>query len=350
MALLAEWKHWIHRESARAAIFGGSRLRFYLVADYIRSRRDPLRPPRPRMIQLEPAGICNLRCYMCLRTGQAESNGEMGFDTFEEIMRAGFDYRHFTLLYGQGEPLLCKDLFRMIRFERERGNYVVTVTNGTLLNEGMCDQIASSGLNMLRISIDGACEETYQRIRKGASLGRVLKGIETLRRVISARRAKTELAVTFMALKENRHEAAAMVELTHHLGIRTLEIKDLPPYLDSPVEPLSVAMERDPELAREVELAMSAAEREAAKRGIRLITSKFGRPARDQRCMNPWFKTYITAQGYVTPCSKLCFSPDAVLGRLPDDDFEAIWRGGRYRRIRENALAGAPPLEGCRML
>ena len=43
----------------------------------------------------------------------------------QNIVERHFDYRHFLLLYGQGEPLLCRDLFEMIRYERARGRYVV---------------------------------------------------------------------------------------------------------------------------------------------------------------------------------------------------------------------------------
>lgn len=344
------WIRWLSRERARARIFGGRRLEIDLALDYLRMRRDPLRPPKPRMIQIEPTRRCNLSCIMCLRTGRANPDGEMSFDVFRSLIERDFNYRHHLLLYGQGEPLLCKDLFKMIRYERRRGNFVVTVTNGTLLGEDAGRELARSDLNILRVSIDAATDATYGKVRRGATLGQVVRNVASLKRALSETRAKTELAVTFMALKENYREIPEMVKLTRQMGVPTLEIKELPPYADSSMEPLSIAARRDPALARNIQGAMAEAREGAKKCGVFLITSRFGRAAGMGRCMNPWFKTYVGADGSVTPCSSLCFSPEAVLGHLPDDRFEAIWLGEAYRQIRKSLLEGEIPFLRCRKI
>ncbi|MFH1681062.1 MAG: radical SAM protein [Candidatus Eisenbacteria bacterium] len=347
---LPGWMSWLGQERRRARIFGGGRLQLHLAADYCKARGNRLRPPRPRMIQLEPTRRCNLSCVMCQRTNRVNPDAEMGFDRFRRILDENFSYRHFLLLYGQGEPLLCADLFRMIRYERTQGNYVVSVTNGMLLTKEATGEIARSGLNMLRISIDGATEQTYRSVRKGASLPTVLENVRRLRSELDRFRAKTELAITFMALEENLEEIPALITLAKSVGVRIVEIKELAPYADEGREPLSVAAGRNPNLAGAIQRTLEGARARAKREKVVLITSRFGPQPRSRRCLNPWFKTFISAHGFVSPCSRLCFYPEAVLGRLPEDHFDRIWFGARYRQARSCIAAGGDPFEGCRKL
>jgi MoaA/NifB/PqqE/SkfB family radical SAM enzyme len=285
---------------------------------------------------------------MCLRGRTGAAPATMGFDLFREILERDFDYPHFLLLYGQGEPLLCPDLFEMIRWERERGRFVVTVTNGTLLDDRACAEVARSGLDLLRVSIDGAEAGTYERVRPGASFDQVLGNLERLRARLERERGRTQLAVTFMALRDNALEMPAMVRLVAGLGIRMLEIKEVPRYRDERQAPLSWAMEQDAELARAVESALRAANQEASRRGVRLVTARFGPQAGRPPCLNPWFKTFVAADGRVSPCSKLCLVPEAEVGRLTHEPFDAVWHGERYQRLRRCIAAGGVAFDACR--
>ena len=42
-----------------------------------------------------------------------------------------------AVLHGVGEPMLVKNLPRMVRYLKNRGTYVLFNTNGTVLNEKM---------------------------------------------------------------------------------------------------------------------------------------------------------------------------------------------------------------------
>jgi MoaA/NifB/PqqE/SkfB family radical SAM enzyme len=271
----------------------------------------------------------------------------MSLALFREVMERRFPYRHSMLLYGQGEPLLCPDLFGMIRLEKEHGNTVVSVTNGTLLDQESAEEIAASGLDALRISIDGASETTFRRVRRGGSLAKVCAGVERLRRQVEIRKARTRLAITFMALLENYREMNEMVRLTAALGLRTLELKSLPPYRDSPLEPLVVSMVRDPGMGAEVDELLHGACREGKRLGVQVITGRFGRATLRRSCQNPWHKVFVDVEGTLYPCSKLCLSPEASMGSLVDQELSQLWAGDRYRWIRRETRSGRAPFSGC---
>ncbi len=334
-------------ERKRSALFGGLKLEYYLVLDYLKGSYRQNKTPRPRMIQLEPTRKCNLNCSMCLRNDAADGSS-MKYEFFKEIMTRDFQYHHFLLLYGQGEPFLAEDIFRMIRFERDNGNYVTTVTNGTVIDNEMCRKIVQSGLNTLRISIDGASERTYTAIRKGVDFDRIVSNIESLSRHIRGARAKTKLALTFMALKDNYRDMPELVRLASQFKIGYLEIKDLPPYVDSSVKPLSVEIEEDRHLKEDLQTTVGKLRDAARKHHIKLIMTKFHCLYKKGKCRNPWFKTFITWDGKVKLCSKLFASASLAMGDLKRSTFEEIWNGSHYNSARTMLKEGEAPSEACK--
>src|ERR1700737_3562130 len=96
--------------------------------------RDAVPEHAPVCLYLETTNRCNLLCTTCPRTyPELEPPADMSGDLFSSIVeqipnlaRAG--------LHGVGEPMLVKDLPRMVRHLKDRGTYVLYTTNGTVLN------------------------------------------------------------------------------------------------------------------------------------------------------------------------------------------------------------------------
>jgi len=85
-------------------------------------------------------------------------------------------------LQGMGEPTLARDdLFKMIKYARDRHIWVRTVTNGSLLhlNENS-RKMLESGVNEVQISIDGTDKSTFESIRVGSKFERVVKNVTEL--------------------------------------------------------------------------------------------------------------------------------------------------------------------------
>ena len=55
----------------------------------------------------------------------------------------------------------------MVDYASENGLQVGMSTNGTLLNEKISERILNSKLDFLTLSLDGATEESYDKIRPG---------------------------------------------------------------------------------------------------------------------------------------------------------------------------------------
>ena len=87
----------------------------------------------PRSIYIEPTSRCNEFCQQCPRTLLSrEDDRDLSFEKFRYIVDQ-FPVLDRVVLHGLGEPLLNKDLPRMVRYLKDRGTYVLFNSNGIAL-------------------------------------------------------------------------------------------------------------------------------------------------------------------------------------------------------------------------
>src|SRR3954449_821873 len=138
----------------------------------------------PTFLQVEPVGQCNLRCQMCAI--QFRQDGPpfgplafMDYGVFTHLLDQ-FPGLEELQLQGLGEPMMHPRFFDMVEYAVDRGIKVSTNTNATLMNPRRAERCVTSGLGEIHISIDGATAETYEQIRVGARLDRVIANVEGL--------------------------------------------------------------------------------------------------------------------------------------------------------------------------
>ena len=82
----------------------------------------------------------------------------MSWELFTSIVDQIPDLQR-AVLHGVGEPMLVKNLPKMVRYLKDRGTYVLFNTNGTVLNERNGRALIDAGLDELRVSLDAANAE-----------------------------------------------------------------------------------------------------------------------------------------------------------------------------------------------
>src|SRR5256885_8491799 len=80
-----------------------------------------------------------------------------------------------AVLHGVGEPMLVKNLPRMVRYLKDRGTYVLFNTNGTLLNDRNGRALIEADLAELRGSLEAAHSEAHRASRGKGFFRRVLR-------------------------------------------------------------------------------------------------------------------------------------------------------------------------------
>src|SRR5581483_5775175 len=129
----------------------------------------------PRELYIEVTNRCNSLCETCpLTFSPQEAEHYLSFEEFARLVDQ-FPALRRVVLHGIGEPLLNRDLARMIVYLKDRHVHVLFNTNAILLYPDRQRELVESGLDELRISCDGSTPETYARLRGVNVLPKVLR-------------------------------------------------------------------------------------------------------------------------------------------------------------------------------
>ncbi|PID56531.1 hypothetical protein CSB45_10915 [candidate division KSB3 bacterium] len=328
---------------------------------YLRALRQVVLHPLhmqqlPIHIQVELTTYCNLQCKACMRSKYLDQSRHLSFAQFTNIVE---QIRPVKIsLSGGGEPFMNPEVFDMISLAKSLGASINTTTNCTLLNTETCERIVTSGLDLLKISIDGATAEAYLQSRGEDRFSEVLEGIQRLTEAKRRLGSSTPfLRFNYVIFSGNYHDMAATVDLAAACGIDAIYFQ--------PLELIGIE-ERRAELVgdmsaegvrREIERAIQAQQRSRVKSNLHVLRAAFPlywkkytltpQNPESRRCILPWFSTYITLNGTVHPC---CSSsqPETLMGNIFDASMETIWNGAKYQSFRQTIREGTRAYPICK--
>lgn len=131
--------------------------------------RDSIPVESPFAAYVEVTTACNFKCVYCAHAISPKylEPQNMELDAFKQVIdKLGrFPQKLKTFVFvGIGEPLLHKDIARMVRYVKEAGlaERVEITTNASVLTNELSDKLIDAGLDYLRISLQGASTEQYK--------------------------------------------------------------------------------------------------------------------------------------------------------------------------------------------
>jgi MoaA/NifB/PqqE/SkfB family radical SAM enzyme len=194
----------------------------------IGAKRDPVAQTPPVCLYLEVTNRCNLLCETCPRTFETlEPPADMSWELFTRIVDQLPKVAR-VVLHGVGEPMLVKDLPRMIRYLKDRGTYVLFNTNGTLMQPKRFQELIDTGLDELRVSLDAADRETYAKVRGKDYFNRIVRDVGkfiTYQTQMGATTPRVSLWLT--GLKETVDQLPAFVRLSASMGVKEVHLQRL---------------------------------------------------------------------------------------------------------------------------
>ena len=331
----------------------------------VEARRDTLPERDPVCLYLETTNRCNLLCTTCPRTyEELEPPADMSWELFTSIVDQVPGLQR-AVLHGVGEPMLVKNLPKMVRYLKERGTYVLFNTNGTVLNERNGRALIAAGLDELRVSLDAANEKSYLAVRGKNYFNRILKNIRAFRDLQEREGAeRPRVSVWLTGLKETIAELPEFVKIAASVGVREVYLQRLVFFekdavgLARPDQALydrasreeAAIIEQAAALASSLGMTFSASGA-ASEPGASLKRADDGSPW--SMCRRPWTVMYFTANGRALPC---CIAPFAqkgyehyTLGDATQQSLREIWSGEAYRSFRTALLSDEPPsaCAGC---
>jgi radical SAM protein with 4Fe4S-binding SPASM domain len=163
---------------------------------------------------------CNIRCVHCYweeygknPDPSLQTIGKI-LDQFKQLAGSYFENGRHMLTLGGGEPTLRADLEDIIRLSVRRGFRVRLVTNAVLLDEARAASLRKAGLEVVQVSLDGAAEETHDRVRGKGNWRRAMAGIDALKK------ARLFTVLSYVLLPGiNLEEAPSLLDLARKLKV-----------------------------------------------------------------------------------------------------------------------------------
>src|ERR1700738_1481074 len=182
----------------------------------------------PVCLYLETTNRCNLLCTTCPRTyEELEPPADMSWDLFTSIVDQ-IPHLQRAVLHGVGEPMLVKNLPRMVRYLKDRGTYVLFNTNGTVLNEKSGRARIAAELDELRVSFDAANAQSYRAIRGKNYFNRILKNVRAFRELQEREgHAKPQVSAWLTGLRETIEELPDFVRVAAETGVKEVHLQRL---------------------------------------------------------------------------------------------------------------------------
>ena len=170
----------------------------------------------PKWIAWEITGRCNLRCIHCRSSSDSEAvpgvfTGSKCRDLIDQL--AG--YASPVLVLTGGEPLLRPDWHEIARYGTEKGLRMCLATNGTLVDEDVCQKILDAQIRMVSLSLDGSVAEIHDSFRQQAG---AFEGV--LRAVAHFKRFDIPFLINSSFTRRNQQDIPNVYRLARQLGAR----------------------------------------------------------------------------------------------------------------------------------
>ena len=288
----------------------------------------------PTILTFEPSSACNIKCEFCWVRSLDESmkRGNLAFEVFKKVIDDTYDFCTTIQLAWRGEPMVNKDLHRMVDYATKKDIYSAFSTNATFLNHKNIDLLLNAGLSEIVLALDGATKGTYESIRKGADFDIVIDNIKRL----TVRKKEMGLKnpvikIQFIVTKKNAHEVPEFIRLTREIAPDSAYFKSL--YIDKSGEDTSYIRKLEDEYFIELDDLPS---RYTKAEGEDITLKNEGCPG-ITHC--PQYTKYpvISCNGDVIAC---CFDvyEKHRFGNVMDRPFKSIWKDRKYVSFRKNVM------------
>jgi radical SAM protein with 4Fe4S-binding SPASM domain len=186
---------------------------FHLASRAIGSFFDFTRTRFPTVVRVETTNHCNASCTFCPRETIGRKKEFMAQDLFESVIQQCVAQgTRLVHLHGFGEPLLDKQLPSRITFAKQSGIPRVKIcTNGSPLRGPMAERLLISGLDEIKISLDGANAAEFNELRIGLNHAQVVDNTRAFRVMRDERQLRRPKIVATCVTSSNRRQTEQLL-------------------------------------------------------------------------------------------------------------------------------------------
>lgn len=261
----------------------------------------------PKYLTIETCNNCNARCIMCPKGIKGTGNIQLMDDSiFNKVLVELSQYKDWIemiCLNSDGEPLLDKKLAQRIKALKNIGiKHINISTNGALLTKQKIQELIESGLDDIRISIDGYKKETYEKIRIGLDYDIVRENVLNLIKIRNAMLSNMSIRIRMVELEEN------IKEREDWLNFWSSQIGKIDKVQIMPMHTWSGKITSEDSLQIEY--------------------------YSDKPCISVFSSFTINYDGIVQLCDS-DIEQQEVMGNINEESIQGIWQGEKFEKIRD---------------
>lgn len=287
----------------------------------------PATVKHPVRLVFDPTNHCNLHCPLC-PTGQGRMERKRGFmdvDKFKSIIDENYKYLFEIDLYNWGEPLLHKDIFRMISYAEQK-NIRVNLTSTLIdVTDIMAEEMVNSGLERLFVSLDGADQETYSAYRIGGNFDHVIENVKKIIDVKRKKKSKYPLIIwKYLIFRHNENRISSAKKKAKEIGFNQFIIK----YIRSDMGTELYQSDKDKIMGSNKWLPTDDS---MSRFDYRKGKKKF----RPRNCIFLWTQGTINWNGSVSPCCAVYDESCDFGNAFEANSFLKIWNNDKFKDARK---------------
>ncbi len=282
----------------------------------------------PIYMEISPSGTCNHRCTFCGLDFMGYHKRFLDVGILEKTLQEMGQLGVKSVMYaGEGEPLLHREIGKIIRTTKKCGIDVAVSTNGVCFYKSLAEEILDV-TEWIKVSIDAGTSETYARIHQTgeSDFNKVITNFSQAVEIKHKFNYECTMGIQMLLLPENADEAVDLAELSKNCGADYLVIK---PYSHHPMSRLRDYDEIYYENYLYLSKELSKFNTDSFEVIFRTNTmKKWDDSSRNYDCCQALpFWTYMDASGNIWGCSAFLGDPRFKHGNINQKTFREIWEG-----------------------
>ncbi|MEP6686614.1 MAG: radical SAM protein, partial [Verrucomicrobiota bacterium] len=214
--------------------------------------------PRPYAFLAELTYRCPLHCPYCSNPTQMRSDRELTTDEWRRVIDEAAELGVLQIGFSGGEPLVRRDLAKIVHAAREAKLYTNLITSGVGLDENRARELRDAGLDSVQLSFQSDDADLADEIAGTRAHQRKLDA------ATSVRAAGISLSLNFVIHRRNIDRLPQMIDLTETLAAQRVELANVQFYGWAFLNRAALLPTRE-QVARAREVATAARERLAGK-------------------------------------------------------------------------------------
>jgi radical SAM protein with 4Fe4S-binding SPASM domain len=168
-----------------------------LVCRTLGAALDTAKRRFPPIVRLETTNACNAKCIICPHRDMRRPVATMDDALYRQLIDQCAEARCREVhLHNFGEPMMDKHIEDRIAYAKRKGIRRVKIfCNGSLLTEARSKRLIEAGLDEIKVSLDGATREEFERIRTPLRFDTVVQNIVAMVNLRNAARSKMKIRV-----------------------------------------------------------------------------------------------------------------------------------------------------------